>query len=141
MFRIITGLLKGGIVGAGIGYGAFVLGLGAGASGYLVYALVGFVAGIVCGKPLWRQETLWTPVVKGLVGAALSCLLFFGAQKLFGSFTAPLPASLGVQGVPLVHVPFVFGAFVGIVYGVLVELDDGGGGNLVAAEKSAKKGM
>ncbi|MDX2024185.1 MAG: hypothetical protein SF187_28345 [Deltaproteobacteria bacterium] len=126
MFRIITGLLKGGIVGAGVGYGAFRLGLGQGAMGYLVYAVIGFLAGVVCGKPLWRQETLWTPVVKGLVGAALSSLLYFGGQKLLGRVTAPLPASLGVQGLPLVQIPFVFGALVGIIYGVLVELDDGG---------------
>lgn len=136
MFRIITGFLKGGIVGAGVGYGAFRLGLGQGASGYLVHAIIGFLAGVVCGKPLWRQETLWTPVVKGLVGAALSGLLYFGAQKLLGSFTMPLPASLGVQGLPLVHVPFVFGAVIGIVYGVLVELDDGGGGAAVVAPAS-----
>lgn len=135
MFRIITGLLKGGIVGAGIGYGAFTLGLGRGGSAYLVYGLIGFVSGIVGGKPLWRQETIWTPVVKGIAGAGVSCLLYFGAQKLLGTFVAPLPASLGVQDIPMVQVPFVFGAFVGIVYGVLVELDDGG----VASESSPKK--
>jgi len=137
MFRIITGLLKGGIVGAGIGYGAFTLGLGRGGSGYIVYALVGFVAGIVCGKPIWRQETIWTPVVKGIAGAGVSCLLYFGAQKLLGTFVAPLPASLGLNDVPVVQVPFVFGAFVGIVYGVLVELDDGGGSSGPSAQKSA----
>jgi ABC-type arginine transport system permease subunit len=137
MLRIIAGLLKGGIVGAGIGYGAFRLGLGSGGSGYLVYALVGFVVGIVCGRPLWRAETIWTPVVKGVVGAGLSCLVYFGGQKLLGRVVVPLPASLGVDALPFVKIPFVFGAVVGIVYGVLVELDDGGDSNAPAAKSSA----
>ncbi|MCG5052571.1 MAG: hypothetical protein KA712_06395 [Myxococcales bacterium] len=141
MFRVITGLLKGGIVGGGLGYGAYTLGLGAGSTGYLVYALVGFFTGVICGKPLWRQETLWTPVVKGLVGAGLSCLVYFGARKFLGGFSLPLPEALSVSaGTPLVDVPFLFGAVVGIVYGVLVEVDDGGGTAATADPKAKPKG-
>lgn len=132
MVRAILGLVKGAVVGAGLGYGALQLGLGAGVSGYLVSALVGFVTGIVCGRPLWRQETLWTPVVKGLVGAAVCSLILFGARKFLGGLTIPLPASLNVPERPWAQVPLLYGAVLGIVYGILVEIDDGG----AAAEKA-----
>lgn len=145
MLRVILGLVKGGIVGAGLGYGAFVIGLGAGASGYLVSALVGFFTGVVCGRPLWRQETLWTPVVKGLVGAGVCSLLLLGLRKLLGGFTVPLPAALEVPEGPVSQIPLLFGTLLGIVYGILVEVDDGGGAaspkkTAAAVEKVKPKG-
>lgn len=125
--RLILGLIKGGLIGAALGYGAFRLGLGAGATGYLVYGAIGFAVGLLCGRPFWRQDTIWTSVVKGVFGLLVSMGLFWVAHRFLGGLRVPLPASLGVpEDRPLVGVPFVLGPAIGILYGIFVEVDDGG---------------
>jgi hypothetical protein len=85
--------------------------------------------GIVCGKPPWRQETICTSVVKGVIGLVVCMGLFWVARKVFGGMQAPaqLLASLGVsEGQALVSVPALLGPVIGMLYGVFVEVDDGG---------------
>ena len=89
MVRVLLGLVKGGIVGVAVGFAASRVGLGAGATAWLVYGAVGFLVGIVCGKPPWRQETVWTSIVKGVVGLAVCMGLFWVAQKALGGMQAP----------------------------------------------------
>ena len=127
--RVLLGLVKGGIVGGVVGFAASRVGFGAGATAWLVYGAVGFLVGIVCGKPPWRQETIWTSIVKGVVGLAVCMGLFWVAGKVFGGMKAPaqLLAPLGLaDGQALVSVPSLLGPLIGIVYGVFVEVDDGG---------------
>ena len=129
MVRFLLGLLKGGIVGAAVGVGASRIGMGAGATSWLVYGAIGFLVGVVCGKPPWRQETIWTSVIKGVIGLAVCMGLFWVSQKVLGGMKVPvqLPAALGVaDGQALVSVPVVLGPIIGIIYGVFVEIDDGG---------------
>ena len=129
MVRVLLGLVKGGIVGAVVGFAASRVGLGAGATAWFVYGVVGFLVGVICGKPPWRQETVWTSIVKGVVGLAVCMGLFWVAQKVLAGMQAPalLLAPLGVaDGKTLVSVPALLGPLVGIVYGVFVEVDDGG---------------
>jgi hypothetical protein len=129
MVRVLLGLIKGGIVGAVVGIAASRVGLGAGATAWLVYGVVGFLVGLVCGKPPWRQETIWTSIVKGVIGLAVCMGLFWVARKVFGGMQAPaqLLAPLGVtHGQAIVTVPALLGPLIGIVYGVFVEVDDGG---------------
>jgi len=129
MVRVLFGLVKGGIVGAAVGFAASRVGFGAGATSWLVYGAVGFLVGLVCGKPPWRQETIWTTVVKGVLGAAVCMGLFWVAQKALGGMQAPaqILAPLGITGSPaLVAVPVLLGPLIGILYGVFVEVDDGG---------------
>jgi hypothetical protein len=123
--RALLGLLKGGVVGAAVGYGAFKLGLGAGASGYLVHGVVGFLVGIVCGKAIWRQETLVTPILKGLFGAAIGAGLFWVAGKALGGVRLPFTASLGMPDEPLSRLPALLAPVIGVLYGLFVEVDDG----------------
>jgi hypothetical protein len=129
MVRVLLGLVKGGMVGAVVGFAASRVGLGAGATAWLVYGVVGFLVGLVCGKPPWRQETVWTSIVKGVIGLAVCMGLFWVSRKVFGGMQAPaqLLAPLGVgDGRALVSVPALLGPLIGIVYGVFVEVDDGG---------------
>jgi len=129
MLRVLLGLVKGAIVGAVVGLAASRVGLGAGFTAWLVYGAVGFLVGIVCGKPPWRQETIWTSVVKGVLGLAVCMGLFWVARKVLGTMQVPaqLLAPLGVtEGQALVSVPTLLGPLIGIVYGVFVEVDDGG---------------
>lgn len=129
MVRLLLGILKGGVIGAGIGYLALQLGVGvaSGALAVLMYGAIGAVVGLLCGRPLWRQETIWTSILKGLFGFALGVGAAFAGRKWLGGVHIPLafiPASLDHA---LPEVPPLFGAAIGIVYGVLVELDDAGG--------------
>ena len=124
MLRVLLGIVKGALIGGAVGYGASRIGLGG--SGYLIYAAVGFLVGVVCGKALWKQETLWTPLLKGLFGSVVLCGLYWGASKLMGGLRVPLPAVLGAGDHPLVDVPQVLAPALAIIYGVFVEVDDGG---------------
>jgi hypothetical protein len=128
MLRVLLGILKGAIIGEAIGYGAGRMGLGHGASGYVVYAATGFVVGLVCGKAIWRQETLWTPALKGLFGAGVLAGLYWGASRLLGTMLPPvsLPATFAPPATALVDLPQLLAPALAVVYGVFVEVDDGG---------------
>lgn len=137
MLRLVLGVLKGAIVGAAVGYGAWKLGLG-GALGFVVYGLVGALVGVVCGKPLWRQETLFTPLLKSIFGFAIGVGLFFGARKILGGMHLAIATGLGAPDRPLVEVPFLLAPLIGLIYGAFVEVDDGSGSK--AAPAAAPKG-
>ncbi len=126
MVRALLGIVKGGLVGGAVGFGAWKLGFGGGAPAYLVYAVVGFLVGVVCGKPVWRQETLVTPVLKGIVGALIGAGLYWVAGKALGGVPAPFAEQLGAKGATLPSVPVILGPLVGVIYGIFVEIDDGG---------------
>jgi hypothetical protein len=129
MLRVVLGILKGAIVGAAVGAGAWKLGLGGGVVAFGAYGLIGALVGVVCGKPVWRQETLWTPLLKGIFGFAIGCLLYWGARKLLGGMALPFAASLGpLANRPLVEVPYLMGPLIGLLYGAFVEVDDGSSG-------------
>src|SRR6185437_4155329 len=76
MGRVILGLLKGGVVGAAIGAGAFKLGIGGGVLAIVTYAVVGGLVGILhvglaakLGAP--DRPLMDLPVLIGpLIGAA-----------------------------------------------------------------------
>jgi len=126
MLRVLLGIFKGAIVGGAIGYAATQLGVQAGPMAYATYAVVGFVVGLVCGKAVWRQETLWTPALKGLFGALVSMGLYWGATKVLGGLNPPF----AVEGVfaadrPVVQIPLLVAPVLAIVYGIFVEVDDG----------------
>ncbi len=125
MVRLLLGLLKGAVVGAALGFGAEQLGLGGG-WGYLVYGLVGFVVGLVVGRPVWshlldKQSTVWTAVLKGLFGFGVGAGLYALAHKVLGD---PMFAIAGAPERPLTGWTYVFGGIVGAIYGAWVELDD-----------------
>jgi hypothetical protein len=132
MLRVLLGILKGVVIGGAIGFAATKMGLGHGASGYLVYAAVGFVVGIVGGKAIWRQETLFTPALKGIFGAGVLAGLYWVANKFLGGFPVPLPgdaaAAIGItEAQPkLASTPVLLAPLLAIIYGVFVEIDDGG---------------
>src|SRR5262245_18840338 len=109
MVRVLLGLLKGGLIGGAAGYAAWKAGLalgpGAGVIGYLVYGVVGFVSGIVCGRAIWRQETLVTPILKGLAGFLVGMGLHWVARKALGSGMAATMTAGAVPVGALLAVP------------------------------------
>ncbi len=127
MLRVVLGLLKGAVVGGAIGWAALKLGVGGGAAAFATYAVIGALVGILCGKPPWRQDTIWTPAIKGIVGLGVGIGLFLLGRKVLG-FHVALPASLGVAPErTLAEVPLLLGPIIGAAWGMLIELDDGGG--------------
>jgi hypothetical protein len=133
--RAIVGLVKGLLVGGGIGYGLVALGWTGAVWVYLACALVGALVGVVCGRAPWRSETIWTPVVKMIVGAIIGVGL----------------CALGRRFVPDVHLATVqaldlrttggtfLAATIGVLYGVFVEIDDGGRTEKEAAPAGAAR--
>jgi len=136
LLRALLGLIKGGIVGGAIGFGAWKVGLAGGSPLYLVYGLVGLLTGIVCGKPLWRHETLVTPLLKGVVGLLFAMGVYWLIGKTLPGMKLPLGTALGLPDQPLASLPVVLGPLVGILYGVFVEVDDGEGKPAAAPAKS-----
>jgi hypothetical protein len=125
MGRILLGLLKGGIVGAAIAYLAGRIGLVTGTVALLMYGVIGAVAGLVCGKPLWRQETLFTPLLKAIFGFGVGIGATLIARKFLSGVTLPIAAIPGATEHPFPDVPLLLGPAIGILYGSLIELDDG----------------
>ncbi len=125
MVRLILGLLKGVVIGAGLGFGAEQIGLDGG-WGYVVYGLVGFAVGLLVGRPIWshlidKGSTIWTSVLKGLVGFGVGAGLYALAHRVIGD------PSFALAGQPARHLTewtYVFGGLIGGLYGAWVEIDD-----------------
>ena len=131
MVRVILGLVKGLLVGGGVGYLLLYLGVDSvGVRAYAACALVGALVGVIAGRPPWRAETIWTPVVKALFGGVVGAGLCF-----VGSFLPEkkLPSIANLGELPLRGAAFLSAA-VGVIYGIFVEVDDGGSAD---AEKKA----
>lgn len=129
--RVIVGLIKGLIVGGAAGYGLLRLGWTSAALAYVACAVVGAVVGVVAGRAPWKAETIWTPVLKLVVGAVvgvgLAALgLHFGPPSEV--FVKPLHA--GLDTVPF-RSGIILAPIIGVLYGIFVEWDDG------ASKKSA----
>ncbi len=137
MLRIPVGLLKGAIVGGLLGVGLWAL-FREGAPTfleYLFYALVGATVGVVCGQPPWRSGAWLASILKGLVGVGLGIGGYVLATRFFDP-TIPIPAfAPGHQN--LTDEYFVFAPIVGAIYGLLVELDDGGKSDAAAKKAPA----
>ena len=124
MVRLLVGLLKGVVVGAGLGFGAFQIGL-SGHLGYLVFGLIGLAVGLVAGRPIWshlldKTSTVWTAVLKGLMGFGVGAGLYALGHAALGD------PSLAIAGEtrPLTAWTYLFGGIVGALYGAWVEVDD-----------------
>ena len=139
MIGLLLGILKGGVIGAGMGYAATQLGITSGFLAIMVYGAIGAVVGLFCGRPLWRQDTIWTSILKAVFGFALGVGAAYAGRKWLGGVHLPLSFVPGSTEHALPQVPTLFGAAIGIIYGVLVEVDDasGGGGAKAASGNPA----
>jgi hypothetical protein len=137
--RLLLGLLKGAIIGGGLGYGAFALGLG-GSWLWLIYGAIGAMVGFWVGRPIWahltdKQSTIWTSVLKAVFGFGVGVGLWALGAKAAGDPVIDLQF-LSTTPRPLTAWQPVFGALVGALYGAWVEMDDPPGKR---ADKGAAK--
>lgn len=118
------GLLKGAVIGGGVGYAAFALNLRGGMH-WVSYGLVGAMVGLLVGKPFWahmreRGSTFVTPVLKAIVGYGIAVGLFAIVAKAWGGFDL----EIADESRRIYDWQHIMGAAVGAVYGAFVELDD-----------------
>lgn len=122
--RLLLGLLKGLLVGGALGAAAHALvgptliGVGA----YLLYALVGGLAGLIAGRPAWRTGAGVAAILRGVFGLGVGIGLYALAAR-FLTFQVDIPGTVtGALG----QLPLFLAPAIATVYAVLVELDDGG---------------
>lgn len=138
MGRLLLGLLKGGVVGAALGAGALKLGIAGGVLGTITYAVIGGLVGILCGKPPWRQDTVWTTTLKGIFGAVVGGALYWGLGKILPGAHLAFTAKLGAPDRALIDVPLLIGPLIGALWGSFVELDDGGSSSAAKTKTAGK---
>jgi hypothetical protein len=123
MLRLVLGLLKGAVLGAALGYGAYALHVGG--LGWLVAGIVCFVVGILVGRPIWshlldEKSTIWTAVLKGIFGFGVGVGIYFLVHKALHD----PELALGGERHPITGWSYLFGGALGALYGAWVELDD-----------------
>lgn len=120
--KLLVGLVKGAVIGAGVGYGALTLANATGFSnGWLTFGIVGMLVGLVVGRPLWslirdKSATTWVGALKAAFGFGVGCGLYALVAKAWGP-------TFEIAGVPAQWPPLV-GGVIGAVYGAFVEIDD-----------------
>ena len=125
MLRVLSGVLKGGLIGFCVGALSWRIGM-TGVPAFIDYGLIGALVGVLGGRPPWRQETIWTPLLKGIFGIVVGIGLYWLAHKLLGNTRLDLAVKLGAPDKPIPDVSVVLGPMVGALWGILVELDDSG---------------
>jgi hypothetical protein len=124
VFKLVVGILKGAIIGAALGYGAFALADATGVgSPWLTYGAVGALVGLVAGRPIWsllrdKNATAWVSILKAAFGFGVGCGLYAILDRVWN------PSALIAGGYNLFTWPVSVGGAIGAVYGGFVELDD-----------------
>lgn len=124
--RFLLGLLKGGLVGGALGAGLWAL-FPRGAPTaleYVLYALAAAAAGALCGTPPWRKGAWIGAILKGIVGVGVGIGIYVLVRN-YVDLPIPLPMFASDQQT-LSNEYFVLAPIVGILYGLLIEADDGG---------------
>ncbi len=124
MIKLLVGILKGAVIGAAVGYGAYALANATDfANPWLTYGLIGALVGLIAGRPIWslirdKNATSWVAILKAAFGFGVGCGLYAIIAKAWN------PSALMVSGYDLFSWPVSLGGAIGAVYGGFVELDD-----------------
>lgn len=119
------GILKGAVIGAAIGYGAFALNNATGfANPWLTYGVIGALVGLIAGRSIWslirdKNATSWAGILKGAFGFGIGCGLYALVSRVWNP-----QVQLMVVGQNAFTWPVTLGGAIGAVWGGFVELDD-----------------
>ena len=91
------------------------------------------------GRPPWRQETIWTPLLKGFFGIVICIGLYWVAHKFLYGTRLDFAVKLGAPDKPIPDGPVVLGPMIGAVWGALVELDDSAGSGTTSDSAISKR--
>lgn len=127
MVKLLLGLLKGLVIGAAVGYGAFALELDGGFH-WLTYGLIGALVGLLVGRPIWslimdKEATSWISILKAVFGFGIGCGIYALVAYAWGGFDMSI-SFLADGDRKFQDWQPLFGATLGAVYGGFVELDD-----------------
>ncbi len=124
MVRLVLGLIKGLIIGGGVGYGAHAAGMNGGFN-WLTYGIIGVMVGLLVGRPIWshladKKSTVWTSVIKAIFGYAVGVGLYAIVAKAWGGF------DITIAGEPenLYNLQYILGGAIGGIFGAWIEVDD-----------------
>jgi len=125
--RLGLGLLKGLVIGAGVGaalhFGLGWITVGSALFGYLLAMATGATAGVLAGKPPWKQAAWIEGVLKAVFGIGFGALAYWVSSKWLGfglpEFIPGLDAGTLWTDSTLLMPTAVAGLF-----GTLVELDN-----------------
>lgn len=135
--RLLLGLLKGlaigGALGAAIFFGLSNQGAVPSPYTYLVYGLVGALAGVLAGRPPWSKGAWVESLLKGLFGVAVGCGLLAVASSVFKDVYVQI---LTTQPIKLVEHVLLMSPGIAALFAGLVELDNTG-----EAEPEPKSGV
>jgi hypothetical protein len=136
--KLLLGMLKGLVIGAALGYGAYALGLDGGFH-WLTYGLVGLLVGFLVGKPIWsliadKNATFVVGVLKALFGFGVGVGLYALVAKAWGGFEITLNGETHW----LHDWQPILGGVIGAVYGGFIELDDSVDDKAAAAKKKPR---
>ncbi len=127
--RILFGVLKGALIGGLLGGVLWFLETGGDLGDneaswsrlrWPLYGVIGLFTGIVAGRPPWARDSVrgaaWvSSIFKGIVGFGVCVGLYFLANWLL---------SFDLFGRVPTKWYFAFGAAVGVIYAVFIEVDD-----------------
>ena len=134
MLKLLVGILKGAVIGAALGYGAFALGKQTGFHNpWLTYGVIGAIVGLFVGKPVWslirdKNSTSWISILKSAFGFGIGCGLYALVNRV-------AHLDLMIAGENVFVWPPTLGGAIGAVYGGFVELDDAIGDDKTAVPK------
>jgi len=135
VIKLVVGILKGAVIGAALGYGAYTLGQSTGfANPWIIYGLIGAIVGLFVGRPIWslirdKDSTSVIAILKAVFGFGIGCGLYALVAKVWNP-------TLAISTIENVFAwPPTLGGAVGAVYGGFVELDDAIGDDKPAAKK------
>jgi hypothetical protein len=126
--KLLLGLVKGLVIGAAVGYGAFQADL-VGGWNWVTYGVVGALVGLLVGRPIWRnildkEATSWVSVLKAAFGFGVGVGVYALVAKAWGGGSAFEVSFLSDGSHRFQDWQPIFGAALGAVYGGFVELDD-----------------
>ncbi len=124
--RILLGVLKGAIVGGLLGGALWFFETGGDLGNdeaswawlrWPLYGAIGLLTGLVSGRPPWAKGYVWvSSLLKGVFGFGVGVGLYFLGNYLLQSFEP--------FGRLATEWYFGFGAAVGVIYAVFIEIDD-----------------
>lgn len=125
--RLGLGLLKGLVIGAGVGaalhFGLGWLTVGSALFGYLLAMATGATAGVLAGKPPWRQAAWIEGVLKAVFGLGFGALAYWASSKWLG-FALPDVIPGLEAGTAWTESTLLMPTVVAGLFGTLVELDN-----------------
>ena len=137
MVKLLVGLLKGAIIGGGIGYGAYALWQATDFDNpWLTFGVVGALVGLLVGKPIWslirdKNSTTVIALIKAAFGFGVGCGLYALVAKAAG-------LHMTISGYDVFAWSPTLGGAIGAVYGAFVELDDSIGDDAAKAKQPAE---